>query len=228
MALPTTLERYRALYSVFLDCEKLQKKVTRNLKEHQKDETYLEVEKRYITKHEMKLDALAQALFRVYESPGKARETLDHLCGDYDTSYALEVVRLGIRRLAKPLGFDILGIKSDSRRVAEEYFESTLLPLLEKLIPDHGDYIRLKRLDVDARYEKVLHEIEIGRQAVAAVEAGMKKYKKELETAAKALSEEEVEQLSAEEAAERIQLLPPKMRDAILKAQLEELKKPRL
>lgn len=210
-----------------MDCEKLHKKVTKSLKEHQKDETYLEAEKRYITKHETKLDALAQGLFRCYESPGKARETLDRLCGDYNTNYALEVVRLGIRRLAKPLGFDVLGIKSDSRRVAEEYFESTLLPSLEKLIPDHGDYIKLKRLDVDERYAKVLHEIEIGRQAVAAVEAGRKKYRNELETAAKALSEEEVSQLNAEEASERLLLLPVKMREALLEAKLDSTKKPR-
>ncbi|UUX49188.1 hypothetical protein NUH88_17500 [Nisaea acidiphila] len=227
MAQPTTLQRYRALQSVVAGCEKLHKKVTRNLKENQKDETYLEAEKRYITKHETKLDALAQGLFRCYESPGKARETLDRLCGDYDTNYALEVVRLGIRRLAKPVGLDILGIKSEGRRVAEEYFESTLLPSLEKLIPDHGDYIKLKRLDVDERYEKVLHEIEMGRQAVAAVEAGLKKYRKELETAAKALTEEEVGELSTEELAERLMILPPKMREAILDAKREAMKKPR-
>jgi hypothetical protein len=225
MALPTMLQRYRALQNVVTDCQKLHRKVTRSLKEHQKDETYLELEKRYITKHEMKLDALAQGLFRCYESPGKARETLDQLCGNYDTNYALEVVRLGIRRLAKPVGFDILGIKSESRRVAEEYFESTLLPSLEKLIPDHGDYIKLKRLDVEERYEKVLHEIEIGRQAVTAVEAGLKKYKSELETAAKAMSEEEVSQLNAEEASDRLLLLPAKMREAVLETKLEALKK---
>ncbi|WP_420405873.1 hypothetical protein [Nisaea sp.] len=225
MAQPTMLLRYRALQSVVTDCQKLHRKVTRSLKEHQKDETYLELEKRYITKHEMKLDALAQGFFRCYESPGKARETLDQLCGNYDTNYALEVVRLGIRRLAKPVGFDLFGIKSESRRVAEEYFESTLLPSLEKLIPDHGDYMKLKRLDVEARYETVLHEIEIGRQAVAAVEAGLKKYRSELETAAKSLGEEEVCELNAEEAAERIGLLPAKMREAILAAQLEASKK---
>ncbi|WP_193182543.1 hypothetical protein [Nisaea sediminum] len=225
MAKPTMLQRYRALQSVVADCQKLHRKVTRSLKENQKDETYLELEKRYITKHEMKLDALAQGLFRCYESPGKARETLDQLCGNYDTNYALEVVRLGIRRLAKPLGFDVLGIKSESRRLAEEHFENTLLPSLEKLIPDHGDYIKLKRLDVEARYEKVLHEIEIGRQAVTAVESGLKKYKSELETAAKALSEEEVSQLSAEEASDRLLLLPAKMREAVLETKLEALKK---
>jgi len=227
MTRPGTLQRFRALLPIVAECRKLQKKVARNLKAHQKDEAFLEIEKRYIAKHEMKLDALAQGLFRCYDNPGKARETLDQLCENYDTDYALEVVRLGIRRLAKPLGFDILGIKSDNRRLAEDYFENALLPSLEKLIPDHGDYLKLKRLDVEARYEAVLHEVEIGRQAVAAVEAGLKKYMRELEIAAAALSEDEVSQLSAGEAAERLQLLPEKMRKAILDAQLEALKEPR-
>lgn len=227
MAETTNLRKFRALLDVVSETQSLRSKVTRNLKEHQKNESYLELEKRFLTKHETKLDVLAQGLFHCYDSPGKARETLDRLCTDYDTQYALEVVRLGIRRLAKPLGFDILGIKSDTRKVAETFFETTLLPTLEKVIPDHGDYMKLKRLNVEERYDTVLHEIEMGRQAVTAVEAGLKKYKGEAETVAKMLADEEVAELNSEEAAERLMLLPAKMREAIYAAEREALQKPR-
>lgn len=220
---PETVKRFRELMDVMEGARHLRSKVNKSLKEHQKSEAFLEVEKRFVTKHETKLDALAQGFFNCYATPGKARAALDQLCDNYDSQYVLDVVALGVWRLSKPLGFDLLGIKSESRRLAEAFFEQNLHPALEKTIPDHGDYLKLKRLNVEERYEKVLHEIEMCRKAAAAVETALKKIKDRFATEAKSMPEEDVEKLSAAEAVERLKVLPPKMQEAIFEAQKEAL-----
>ncbi|MEQ8335374.1 hypothetical protein [Nisaea sp.] len=223
MSEPDTVKRFRGLVNLVEDAQVLRAKVSKGLKEHQKSEALLEAEKRFVTKHETKLDSLAQGFFNCYASPGKARAALDQLCANYDSQYVLDVIRLGVWRLSKPLGFDLFGIKSDARRISEAFFENSLLPVLEKIIPDQGDYLKLKQLDVEERYEKILHEIEMSRMAMAAVEASLKKAQAQLETEAKAMPEDVVETLSTADAAERLKALPPKMREAIFEARREAL-----
>ncbi len=217
------VKRFRELIELLEETGLQKSRVNKGLKESQKSEAFLEVEKRFVTKHETKLDGLAQGFFNCYASPGKAREALDDLCVKYDTNYVLDVVRLGVRRLSKPLGVDLLGIKSEARQMAEVSFEKKLLPDLEKIIPDHGDYMKLKRLNVEKRYEKVLLEIEMWRKASAAVESTLKKFEDKLDVEAKGMSEEDIERLSDSEAAERLRVLPAKMREAIFDAQREDL-----
>jgi len=223
MSEPDAVTRFRNLVELVEEARHLQSKVDKTLKEEQKSESYLEVEKRFVTKHETKLDTLASGLFNCYATPGKAREALDLLCAKYDAQYVTDVVRLGVWRLSKPLGFDLFGIKSESRRLAESIFEKSLLPSLEQIIPDHGDYLKLKRLNVEERYEKILHEIEMCRKALAAVEVVRKKFQAQLEIDAKSMTEEDVSRLSTADAAERLKALPAKMREALFEAQREAL-----
>ncbi|WP_028465748.1 hypothetical protein [Nisaea denitrificans] len=223
MSEPDTVKRFRVLLDVTDGARHLRSKVDKSLKEHQKSETFLEVEKRFVTKHETKLDALAQGFFNCYATPGKARAALDQLCDNYDTQYVLDVVALGVWRLSKPLGFDLFGIKSEARQVAEAFYEKNLHPALEQAIPDHGDYLKLKRLNVEERYGKVLEDIEMCRKAAAAIEVVLKKYRDRFATEAKSMSEEDVEKLSPAEAVERVKALPLKMQEAIFEAQKEAL-----
>ncbi|MEO9901831.1 hypothetical protein [Nisaea sp.] len=223
MSEPDAINRFRDLLDVVEEARHLQSKVGKSLKEHQKSESFLETEKRFVTKHETKLDALAQGFFNCYAVPGKARTALDQLCDSYDTQYVLDVVGLGVWRLSKPLGFDLFGIKSEARQLAETFYEKNLHPALEKAIPDHGDYLKLKRLNVEERYEIVLHDIETCRKAAAAVEVALKKYRDRFATEAKSMPEEEVEKLSPAEAVERLKVLPAKMQEAIFEAQKEAL-----
>tara|TARA_E500000305_G_scaffold79981_1_gene65736 strand:- start:3296 stop:4054 length:759 start_codon:yes stop_codon:yes gene_type:complete len=223
MSEPDAIKRFRILLDVVDEARHLQSKVNKNLKEHQKSETFLEVEKRFVTKHETKLDALAQGFFNCYATPGKARAALDQLCDSYDSQYVLDVVALGVWRLSKPLGFDLFGIKSEARQMAEAYYDKNLHPALEKAIPDHGDYLKLKRLNVEERHEKVLQDIEMCRVAAATVEVSLKKFRDQFATEAKSMSEADVEKLSPAEAVERVQALPPKMQEAIFEAQKEAL-----
>ena len=223
MSEPDAVKRFRNLVELVEDARHLQSKVGKTLKEEQKSESFLEAEKRFVTKHETKLDALASGFFNCYANPGKARESLDQLCAKYDSQYVIDVIRLGVWRLSKPLGFDLLGIKSENRRLAENTFEKSLLPALEKIIPDQGDYLKLKRLNVEERYEKIQHEIEMCRKALAAVDVVLKKFQAQLEIDAKSMPEEDVSRLSSADAAERLKALPAKMREAIFEAQREAL-----
>lgn len=210
------VKRFRALFDLVYRIKKAHSRIGKKLKEFEKSERYLEIEKRFLTKHETRLDALGQALFQTYSNPAKARETLDQLSGSYDPRYVMDVVKLGPWRLGRLLGVNLLGLKSESRRIAEAYYDKSILPALEIIVPDHGDYIKLKKLDVEARYDAVLADLEAARKTLATVEAAMKKYANELEIAAKSMLPDDIARLTDEEVAERLMLLPAKMREAEL------------
>ena len=154
-------------------------------------------------------------------TPGKARAALDQLCDSYDAQYVFDVVSLGVKRLSRPLGMELFGIKSETRVMAEKFYEKNLLPALQKAIPDHGDYLKLKRLDVDERYSKVLEDIENCRKASVAIEADLKKYRDRFAVEAKAMTEKDVDRLSMPVALARFKILPPDMRKTAIEARQE-------
>ena len=216
-------KRLRLLLDLTEDATDLELQINESLKKHQKSESFLEVEKRFVTKHETKLDALAKGFFNCYVTPGKARAALDQLCDAYDTQYVLNAVALGVKRLSKPLGMELFGIKSEARMIAEAFYEKNLRPALEKVIPDHGDYLKLKRLDVEERFSKVLQDIESCRKASVAIEADLKKYRDRFAAEAKSISDEDVNRLPVPVAVARFKILPPNMRESAFEAHTETL-----
>ena len=128
-------------------------------------------------------------------------------------------VALGVKRLSKPLGVEMLGI--DEARIAEAFYEKNLRPALEKVIPDHGDYLKLKRLNVEERFSKVLQDRESYRKAsVGEVDlrnTGISSWRSEINI------RRGCNRLPVPVAVARFKILPRNMRESAFEAHTETL-----
>jgi hypothetical protein len=168
----------------------------------------------FVQRHAQKVEAALVAMRLCYSNPNKVMRGLEEMLGSYPVEYVYEVCRLGIWRLGKPIGWSLLWMQSAERVAAAEIYENSVLPALAQMLPDHLDYVTLRRNKIDDLFEEGQRKVSDQRKLVAGIEANMPKWTEEMKSAAHALKPADIAALSAEEAVVHSQLMGAPLKEA--------------
>lgn len=161
----------------------------------------------FVQRHAHKVDAALVAMRTCYSNPNKVMRGLEEMLASYPVEYVYEVCRLGIWRLGKPIGWSLLWMQSPERVAAAAIYEQSVLPALAQMLPDHLDYVTLRRNKIDDLMEEAQRKVSDQRKVVAGIAANMPKWTEEMKSAAHALKPVDIALLSGEEMEVHTQLL---------------------
>ncbi|MCR9176054.1 MAG: hypothetical protein NXI19_08645 [Alphaproteobacteria bacterium] len=207
------IDTLRAYVTLIDQSYKVLERVRRKVKTLDGEVRRLQDDHTFFRRHEAKVDALHQALRGCYAHPNKVLRTLEDMVAAYPTEYVFEVCRLGVWRLGTPSGWGFLWMTSPERQAAAATYEAEVLPAIGQVLPDHRDFVALRKSDIVEQFEQASKLASSQRQALAALEGAMPKWTEEMRGAAHALKQGEVDRLTQEEREVRRQLLAPRETD---------------
>ena len=82
-----------------------------------------------------------------------------------------------------------------------------MLRALSQLLPDHGDYLRLRDEGIEASYEEEKESLDELRSSISAIEAHLPMWTQEMTNIAKKMGREEILQLNDNEREVRSHLM---------------------
>ena len=179
----------------------------REVRKSDKQYTQLRDDIAYFERHKFKVDAAFRAMRETYRNPSKALKDLELLCRQYPAQHVYELCQQGSHRLGSAKGWNVLGIKSIERADADENYNDHVLRALSQLLPDHGDYLRLRDEGIEASYEEVKESLDELRSSISAIEAHLPMWTQEMTNIAKKMGREEILQLNDNEREVRSHLM---------------------
>lgn len=194
------LARYRLFVILINQGYKKLEEIKKSERKADKEVSRLSADHDFFLRHQDKMNALFRTMRETYSNPAKVLRGLDDLCRHYPAQYVFEVCQLGSYRLGSPMGWSFLGFRSLSRNDADANYAEVVIPLLSKILSDHRDYLDLRQSDIATRYDAAVAEVATIRREKAAVEAGLPTWTQEMTSCAADMSEDEVAQLTPEEA----------------------------
>ena len=207
------IDTFRAYTNLIAHGHKALDRVRRKVKTLDGETRRLTDDHTFFQRHEAKIEALHHALRQCYAHPNKVLRTLDDMVAAYPVEYVFEVCKLGVWRLGTPAGWSFLWMISPERQSAAAMYESEVLPMIGQVLPDHRDFMALRRSNIAEQFEQASKVAASQRQSLAAIEGAMPKWTEEMKGAAHALKQSEVDRLTQEEREVRRQLLAPRETD---------------
>lgn len=163
----------------------------------------------FFKRHEAKVETLHQALRLCYGNPNKVLRTIDEMISAYPVEYVFEVCKLGVWRLGTPIGWAFLWMISPERQAAALTYETEVLPVIAQVLPDHVDFMALRRSDIVEQFEQANKAAATQRQTLGALEGALPKWTEELKSVAHSLKQDELDRLTVEEREVRRRLVIP-------------------
>lgn len=207
------LETFRAYVKLLNHAYKALEKAREEARGADRKLNELRVDHTFFLRHKAKVEVAFKALIDTYRNPTKAMRTVDELVASYPAQYVFEVCQLGSYRLGVPLGWNVLGVRSETRIEADQNYVDVAIPALAQMLPEHAGYLELRARDVEAQFEAALADANRKRSVQAAVETALKSWSDELTACATTLAADEVARLSKGEREVHRRLMPqPKAR----------------
>jgi hypothetical protein len=211
---PTPLRKFRAYSELRYVAQLALHKLAKKAKEYETALRGVEEEMNFISRHKAKEDIAFRALRGSFSRPERAMATFNDLVRTYPPEYVTTVLQLGAARLATPFGMNLLGMKSASRQAAEDNFDVHVVPALNNILEDQREYLRMLDQRLERLHEQALKAFTYLQDQKSGMEGVLRGYEEEHRTSAMEMAREEADKLDIEEAAMRLSLLPPKLREA--------------